>query len=75
VLDQTTSSWVQLAFGDERVVYFTQLVTCGAAISEIRYGLDRAEPHFLPPANTTTFPTPSMRRQRPMWMLRRPFNP
>jgi hypothetical protein len=27
VLDQTTSSWVELAFGDDAVVYFTQLVT------------------------------------------------
>ncbi len=61
VLDQTTSGWVSLRpFDGRTIVYFTQLITCSAAIHEIRYGLDRAEPDqvFPLPADPTIFPHP-----------------
>ncbi len=61
VLDQTTSGWVSLRPYDGRtIVYFSQLITCSAAIREIRYGLDRAEPDqvFPLPADVTEFPQP-----------------
>jgi hypothetical protein len=60
VLDQTTSQWVEIRpFKDGTTVNFIQLILCSAAIREIRYGLDRAQPDqlFPLPANATTYPT------------------
>jgi len=59
VLDQTTATWVQLRpFNGSVLVYFSQLVTCRAALSKARYGLDTDRPdrEFPLPPNEFTFP-------------------
>ncbi|NLS01617.1 J domain-containing protein [Rhizobium sp. P38BS-XIX] len=45
ILDETVSAWVELRrFNGHTLVYFSQILSCAAAVKEIRYGLDREDP-------------------------------
>lgn len=59
ILDETVSSWVGLRrFNGQTLVYFSQILSCGAAVREIRYGLDRDDPD-------QTFPVPAGSKEWP----------
>ena len=61
ILDATPSSWAELRrFDGSVLVYFTQLVTCRAALQAVRYGFDRDEPDrdFALPPDQGQWPQP-----------------
>lgn len=58
-LDDSTADWVELRpFGGQTIVYFTQIITCSAAVKQIQYGLDRNDPdQNFPVPVSATWPT------------------
>ena len=59
MLDQQSESWLFLRpFDGSVLVYFTQIVTCRAALQAVRYGLDRDVPDrdFPLPPNQNAWP-------------------